>query len=228
MQLETIGDEQRERIRLALGALTRAGSSITVRALRRAAQVGSREAELVARLHRLGRLPPLDQPWSAGPSAPASTAAPAAPPRPPGQPIEPPPPRRREEPPQREPLSQEFLDAIRSARDLDGLARVTNEVAVLLAEDKLEPNTARALRDLIQEQRRGLIEAAKHAEVDEEGALIPCTEEGAELVRAFEAIEDGATRAELLELTRRRLEVERERRSAAVGAGAQESCPDPA
>lgn len=217
-----IAPEERERIRCALLELRRERKPVTVRALRLLARAKQNRVACALRHYRDNRLPPLEQRWD------VLAGAPASPPRTEAQ-----------EAPRAATASQAvpagsglgavagLAQQVRAARTLEALAELANEIGAKLADGELDYARARAMRDLLQEQRIGLAEAAKRVDGALEEELLPCTQEGAQLVLAFEAIETESTRAELLELVRGRLEAEREQRrgSEAVGAGAEEAGP---
>lgn len=178
-EAEAIQPETRERVRNAIAALERAGAALSVRAVRAAAQVDNHPAGLLLRLHRDGALPPISQPW--GRVTAAVVARPAA--QAGGQ------------------SAPDLVAAVRAARDLESLAAVANEANANLAAGQIDPNTARAIKSLLEEQRQALVAARDAPPAVPTGELL-ATPDASELVALYEGIVNGKRRAAVVDCAR--------------------------
>jgi hypothetical protein len=89
---------------------------------------------------------------------------------------------------------------IRASRTLDDLVAIGREALALVSSGRLSPTRGRTIQGLLGETRQAM---TKQREVEGDGEperLILMTEEGGQLVRAFEGIVSDARRAEVLAL----------------------------
>jgi hypothetical protein len=82
----------------------------------------------------------------------------------------------------------DLAERIREARTLDEVNAIGREVAALVASGSLVAARATALRQLLGDSRRGLVDAARDSrDVDDERVVL-CSTRGLRVLQAFEAI----------------------------------------
>ncbi len=176
-RVATATASQRERLAAATAMLQRAGTPLSVRALAKAAQVDAALAGVYLRLVRAGAQP-VEHPPARGAGRAQATVVAAGDARGPGR-------------------ADALVDQIRAARDLDALAATANEASACLAGGVIDPNTARALRALLEEQRQALVAARNAPPAAPTGELL-ATPDAAELVAAYESLVNGRRRRDVL------------------------------
>lgn len=181
--------DQRERCRQALAQLRRDGRAVTVRALRAEAQVDTGTAGVVLRAWRSRLLDPGGTAWDHL-GAPAPGKVPAAP-----EPL---------------PGGAQLVAVIEAATSPAQVAAVAQRAAALVAQGHLDVATARVLRDLCAEQRRGLMDAARQPAAAAPPEVLVGAE-AVELAQLCEGLVSGHRRARLLELARELAREEAER-----------------
>lgn len=196
---EAIKSPQREKIRRGILALAESRlGEYTLADVRERARCDARAVSTLVRLYRAGKMPPLCEPW--GEDGPVPRRPATKPPKG-GSPA--PPPAGDRGP---DPRVAELVDEIDAAEDPKALAGVARRVTRMLALGQLANEVARALRDLIQEQRQGLKDARAIEPPTDPGRTALVSESALELARAYDYLVSPARReraqavlAELLE-----------------------------
>lgn len=119
------------------------------------------------------------------------------------------------------PESESELTAlVRAAQSHDDLLAAGKQLAVDLAEGRVDPDVAARLTNLLTEMRQSVKGRALEPKEDVESVL-PVTEEAAPLVEAFEAITDDDERVRVLEMVQAAAEADRAKRPSLDTGGAQ-------